>query len=298
MKNALVIGGTGYLGRHVIASLKSRSITIYATCNKTPFPQDSAINVVHGGIAAIDHELINRIKPDVIFHLARPAIPRLRRLGRIVAAQLAAYYNQRLIRQLMLSRHRPRLVFASGSLMYGNSSNPHDEDAPLNPVSYARDYLAGEMPLVRLASSGSYPCMVIRLPWMLGNGSWFRWFYLNSVARSGKIPAFGNTLNMMEIIDVHDAAQMVIAAADKAGKPGVFNVVTQGAISQDVFLQTTASAFDAAIVDHSELFGKVEKAVYEAFTSSIQITTKYPELYAGFSYTPLMESLEKIAESK
>ncbi len=298
MKKALVIGGAGYLGRHVIASLKSRAVTIHATCNKTPFPEDSAIHVIRGGISAIDHRLIDRIQPDVVFHLARPVIPRLRRVGRIVAAQLAAFYNRRLIRQLMQSEHKPKLVFASGSLMYGNSPIPHDEDSPLNPVSYARDYIAGEIPLVRLAHSGSYPCMVVRLPWLLGNGSWFRWFYLDSMARTGKIPAFGNTQNMMEIIDVQDAVQMMIMIADKAGKPGIFNVVTKGAVSQDDFLQMTASAFDAAIVDHSELFGKVEKAVYEAFTSSIQITTKYPELYAGFSHTPLMESLKKIVESK
>lgn len=296
MKKALVIGGTGYLGRHLIAALKAGNFSIYAIQHKRPVSEDAGVSVIPGGIRAVNRRLINTIRPDVIFHLARPVVPYFKKFGRLVAAQLAARNNQKLIHELQRSENRPLLLFASGSLMYGNSGQPHTEMAALNPISYARQYVGGEMPLVNCVAEKSYPLVLIRLPWLLGNGSWFKWFYLDNIFRNQAIPAFGDMSNMMEIIDVNDAARLMIRIAGRIEGAGVHNILTQGAISQQEFAETIAGVFSAEILDHKKLLGKTEKAALEAFQSSIRLNTMHPEIFQDFNFTPLKKSLLRIRD--
>jgi len=296
MKSALVIGGTGYLGAHLIEGLKAMNCDIHAIQNKRPLPQSAGISVISGGIKSVNSRLINQIRPEIIFHLARPVFPYLKKYGRMMAAQLASKYNKNLIDALGCAEVQPLLVFASGSLMYGNSDQKHNELAPLNPVSYARQYFTGELPLLRCLSEKTYPVALIRLPWLLGNGSWFKWFYLKNISEKKTIPAFGNMTNMMEVIDVKDAVQLMLRIAMKHGDAGVYNIITQGALSQRCFAGKVAEVFSVKIMDHTQVTGKIEKAAMEAFTSSIQLDTLHPDIFHGFSYKSLSETLEWIRD--
>jgi nucleoside-diphosphate-sugar epimerase len=296
MKKVLVIGGTGFLGRHLLAALKAEDFSIYAVQHKRPFFDGAGLTVIPGGIRAINCHLINAIRPDVIFHLARPVLPYFKNIGRWVAAQLAAHNNQRLISELRQSEARPLLLFASGSLMYGNSDRPHNETAALNPLSYARQYVLGEMPLIKCVATKSYPLVLIRLPWLLGCDSWFKWFYLDNIFKNQAIPAFGNMSNMMEIIDINDAARLMIRIARRAEGAGIYNICSQGAVSQQQFTETIAGVFSVQTFDYKKLLGKTEQAALEAFQSSIRLSTIHPEIFRDFNYAPLKKSLLKIRD--
>ncbi len=295
MKKVLVIGGSGFLGRHVVSELISRGIEVHAIEHHTSLTPRPGLNIIRGRISSIHRKLIESLKPDVVFHLARPKFPLLRKAGRMLAARWAAIQNQRLVRELEISAHQTSLVFASGSLMYGNSALPFDEDSPLKPFSYAKQYYPGEIPILYALQSNKINVKVIRCPWLLDKGSWFEWFYLRSMREYGAVPLFGDGNNLMEIIDIRDAARLVANFAGNKTAGGIINMVTSGAISQIEFAKKISAISGFPVKDHRELFqNRLEKEALEAFTSNIVLITKYPQLTAGFEYTELDESLDRI----
>lgn len=295
MKKVLVIGGSGFLGRQVVSELMSRGIEVHAIEHHTHLAPRPGLNIIRGRIGNIDRKLIGNLKPDVVFHLARPKFPLLRKAGRMLAARWAALQNQRLVRELERSGHQTSLVFASGSLMYGNAPLPFDEDSPLKPFSYAKQYYPGEIPILDALRSNKISVRIIRCPWLLDKGSWFEWFYLRSMREHRAIPIFRDGNNLMEIIDIRDAARLVVNFAGDKTAGGIINMVTSGAISQKEFAKKISAISGFPVKDHRELFqNRLEKEALEAFTSNIVLITKYPQLTAGFQYTGLEESLKRI----
>jgi nucleoside-diphosphate-sugar epimerase len=294
-KKIIVIGGSGFLGSHLISAFREKNTEVFALKNQKDIAGISNENIIQGGLKAITRELIDAISPDAIFHFARPVMPRFRQFGRLLAARKAAYYNGKLLHILSKTSHRPLLVFASGSLMYGNSQQPHDETSPLQPISFARQYYKGELPIVNACSKKQYPIKVFRLPWLLGNGSWFRWFYLENILKKNAIPSFGDRQNKMEIIDVRDAVELMIEIALRDKTPAIVNIPAKEAITQEKFLNEVAGRFNTKIKNHTAIFpGKLEKAVMEAFTSNIQLKSQYPEYFRDFQYRTLAGSLQSL----
>ncbi|MCF8366335.1 MAG: NAD(P)-dependent oxidoreductase [Bacteroidales bacterium] len=294
MKKALLIGGSGFLGCYLLEELIAQDFEVYAIRYQKTIPGLPKEQLIAGGLKAIDKKLIDEISPDFVFHTARPSMPRWRRQGRKLAALKAAWYNSKLIKVLGKSSARPTLVFASGSLMYGSSATPHDEASPLNPISFARQYYKGELPLVKAAQKQIYPTKIFRLPWMLGNGSWFRWFYLENIRQKKAIPAFGSRQNFMEIIDVRDAAKLMLKISLESKANGIFNIPSQKAVTQQQFLEQISGVFSAKIINYQNLYpGRMEKEIPEAYNSSIILKTNFPHYFGGYTYQPLLTSIEQ-----
>jgi nucleoside-diphosphate-sugar epimerase len=151
------------------------------------------------------------------------------------------------------------------------------------------------MPVVHSIKAGLFPVMVVRMPWLLGQGSWFEWFYLRTMRQQKAIPLFGNGENKMEIIDVTDAARLLIRIAHTSLPPGVYNVISSGAVSQLEFAGKLATLSGLPVKDHRELFpAGLEQEAFEAFTSNIELTTKFPEIFDGFEFTSLDEAIIRI----
>lgn len=291
MKRVVLIGASGFLGSHVLKELKLQGIEVFAVQNKSPLDENE-VQLIRGGIRALTKKRIDEIQPDVILHCARPSMPRFRQLGRKMAAAKAYLNNKWLIRQLQESESKPKLLFASGSLMYGNSDHSHNEDSPLHPISYARQYFRGEMPLVNAIRDGSYPIAMLRFPWLLGDGSWFKWFYAENAKKHHAIPGFGDMQNKMEIIDIEDAAKLMLRYAN-ANLNGIFNVFNKP-VTQAEFLRLVSKNLKLPIKDHSEIFPRgLEKESIEAFTSNIILSTKYPKILDAYSFSPIQETLKR-----
>lgn len=294
MKKAIIIGASGFIGSHLWKKLREAKFQTIAVQHKRPLPVLPDISVIEGGIKAVTPRLLNEIKPDFIFHCARPTLPILRRFGRSVAARKAADYNQKLIDACKQSNHRPLIVFASGSLMYGNHDQPVTEDFPLNPISFARQYHKGEQPLINEVYKKDYPVMMLRFPWLLGNGSWFKWFYLEQIRSQHAIPLFGDGNNKMHILDLQDAAGLILQYARKKNEAGIFNVFGNEPLSQNEFVNKVSTIFQADIKSSSDLFGKSEKETIEAFTSNIALQTHYPDIIRSTQFTSIDKTLERI----
>lgn len=298
MKNVLVIGGSGFSGRCLLKELLRLGYQVFAIENRNPLQQASNIHVIKGGVRAVTCNLINDLRPEAVFHFARPRFPRLKRAGRLLAARLAALQNQRLICELERAAHPCRLIFASGSLMYGSSPSPLDEDSPLHPVSFARQYYYGENPVLDALRAKKLPIMLLRFPWLLGAGSWFEWFYLRPMNKAHSVPLFGKGDNYMEVLDVADAARLSVKYAFQHHHQGICNIVSASPVTQLEFAKAVSDVSGYPVNDYRAVFpGHLEKEVLQAFTSNIILKTKYPELQINQIFTPLKDTLAGIFQA-
>lgn len=290
----MIIGGSGYLGKSVLKTLLLNYDVIYAVQNKTPIPDHKKIRVIQGGLKSVSSELLSRIKPSCIFHCGRPTLSGFRRLGRILAAQKAYSLNKTLIQEIKKSNIETRLVFASGSLAYGNSPQPHNEFAKLNPISYSRQYIKGELPVLNEKGTDKFKVLVLRFPWLLGDASWFEWFYLQNIQKSGEIPLFGKGSNYMSLIDVKDASALMTKYAEVVDETGVYNIFSPVQIMQKAFAEIVARVFKAEIVPYSKIYPKLETAALDAFQSNIILETRYPSVLSAYKFTNPEETLRAV----
>ncbi len=293
MSRYILIGGSGFLGAHVLEELIRQGEEIHVVEHRNKIPESTQYKIIPGGISSLHTAFLDKLKPDVIFHCARPRIPSLRWAGRKFAAGIAARLNKKLLKSLQRCTLHPRLVFASGSLMYGNHEYPREESDELNPISFARQYYKGEIPLLSACKKKEYPVQVLRFPWLLGNASWFKWFYQDNIEKKQAIPAFGDRQNMMHFLDVRDAAALMVRYARKAPCPNIYNIYSEHLVKQEEFLKILSGKFHAEIKDYQEVFdGSIENEALEAFTSNIILKTDYREILDQFKFRTLDESLE------
>ncbi len=295
MHTVIVIGGSGFLGSRVLQELVKRGYRVFATQNKSQLPAHPQVTPIEGGISALTAEMIQQLNPLAIYHCARPTFPRLRKWGRMLAAEKARRLNKQLLHEIKESGTKPQLLFAAGSLSYGSSNTPHDEQSPLNPLSYARQYLRGERPFLKNPHAYPNPVLVLRFPWLLGDGSWFSWFYLKNISQQKPIPLFGKGENHLSIIDANDAAQLMVLYAEQGIGGGVYNIFSPQVYNQKAFLELVRQQFGCEIADYTHLYGhKIEKAAIEAFYSNIILTSKYPDILRVFPFKTIPETLKEL----
>jgi nucleoside-diphosphate-sugar epimerase len=222
-------------------------------------------------------------------------MPRYRKWGRVMAAIQAKHLNRFLLSQIERSENPPSLIFASGSLVYGNSNLPHSEDAPLSPISYSRQYHHGENPVLQAIHEDKMRVMMLRFPWLLGKGSWFQWFYIKSLQEKNQVPLFGDGSNLMSLISLHDAARMMVRYGMSDLGSGIYNVFSPVTVTQKSFAGMVAGNYAGTVTDYLNLYPKgVEKSVYEAFTSNILLDSNHPEILKGYPFQRLDEILQEI----
>lgn len=295
MKTVILIGSSGFLGSHVLAELLEKNYQVLAARHKSPLPYHANLKVLTGGIRGINKALIDQCKPEFIIHTARPTMPSLKKLGRRIAGFKAYSLNKYLLKQMELSSSRPKIIFASGSLAYGSSTSVHDENSKLNPISFSRQYIRGEQPFIKATKNNSHPVCLVRMPWLTGNGSWFKWFYLENIKKYKAIPLFGEGKNIMEVIDVKDAARLMIRIGEYNQNIPVVNLSSPYRYTQKEFATLTSEVFRCSIKNYQLIYPhKPEKEILEAFYSNILLKTNYPEIFEGFTYTDPIQRIRQI----
>ena len=295
MSKVIVIGASGFLGSKVLDHLISEGYQVFATQNNKTIPRANEISIIPGGIKGLSTTRLREINPVAIFHCARPTFPYFKKWGRMLAAEKARRLNKRLVKQLEKSGLATTLVFASGSLSYGNSEVAHSERSPLNPLSYAKQYIRGESPFLKDHSDSKFKVIVLRFPWLLGKGSWFSWFYLKNMQEQKKIPLFGRGYNLMSVIGVHDAARLMILYSKHQLSSGVYNIYSPFLPTQKEFAKMVSAQFNCEITDYRNLYPHgLEKTVVEAFYSNIVLDSDYQEVLQKYPFKPIEKVLEEM----
>lgn len=142
-----VTGASGFIGRHVLAELKARSVESIALIHS---PGSRSLDDLASRVVSLDlhqapvdvFELMGR--PDVLVHLAWSGLPNYRSLHHF-EHELPAQY--RFLRSL-IDAGLQNLVAAGTCFEYGMQSGPLNEEMPpqpSNPYGHAKDALRRQL---------------------------------------------------------------------------------------------------------------------------------------------------------
>ena len=108
---------------------------------------------------------------------------------------------------------KTNIYFRGNSILIKSDPKKNEivnEDYKLNPTSFARQYHIAESPWYESQGKENFTTIMLRLPWVVGNGSWFTGSYINYAINHGYVPLYGDGSNWMSLIDVHDCCSLAL----------------------------------------------------------------------------------------
>jgi nucleoside-diphosphate-sugar epimerase len=286
VKRVLLLGGTGFIGSHVLSRLRARADvrTMVLAHRNVDHRSLEDVNVVVDSLTHWDLSWIDVFEPDTIIHVAR--LGGSGRLGRSIASRRGRRANQRLVDWLAEHAPNTKVVFVSGTLVYGDCGDADvDEASALNPTAFAREYIGAEVPWMDAQRAGSLPVTIVRPPWVVGPGSWFHAHYVRPARRHGEVPLYGSGDNWMTFLDVEDCAGAIVHLAERAQDPMTVNLLAPGQWTrQRDFAETLARLLSARVlqVDVHDRRRVRDRAIGEALTFSLRATTNRPTALDGY----------------
>ncbi len=236
MRRAIVTGGRGFIGRHLVADLRRRAVQV-TTIGSSPSQDRRHIDLGQGAWnAAQIASILEADRPDAIFHLAGTAVGRPADLARVNIGLALS-----LLQALGKTGQRPLLVVAGSASEYGAaiaSGVPVCESARCRPVSpYGRSKLAQTRAALSYGDATGTPVLVARIfnpigpgiPEHLALGSFAA--QIASVAGQRGTLRTGNIDVERDFIDVEHVASMLCNLALNPAARGIVNVCSGKAIS-------------------------------------------------------------------
>jgi nucleoside-diphosphate-sugar epimerase len=268
-RTILVLGSNGFIGREFVKELLSnkREDDQFYFLNRTfPAQQIEGVHYFTGDFTHFDWTSLPS-SPDIVIHFARNSSKRGRKWGRLLASFKGYFGNKRLLNYLSRQHKQCRVFYLSGSLMYGNHTEIVTEKTPLQPISFAKEYIYAEQPFLT-NNLKNIDVTFVRVPWVLGFGSWFDAFYLKKIKTEQTVPIYGDGSNTMAFILNQDIAKCMVHLLDKPFQP-VINLAYDYYISQAEFSQIIANKLHLPLTTIP--IHTFERAIKEAFTSSIKL---------------------------
>ncbi|BCS33280.1 NDP-sugar dehydratase or epimerase [Luteitalea sp. TBR-22] len=234
-RHALVTGGAGFIGSHVVAALRAGGAAVTVLDDLSMGRREAvpaAARFIHGDVR--DEAAVRRALDgvDVVFHLAAQVT---------VRGSFARFYEDLdtnvmgtacLVRALDPSRVR-WFTLASSMAVYADSPDGHPvaETHPTTPQSpYGVGKLAAEGVARQVLAMRGVPCTVLRYFNTFGPGQAYTPYvgvitiFLTRLLR-GEVPViFGDGEQQRDFVHVQDVAAATVAAVGRP--PGTYNVGT------------------------------------------------------------------------
>jgi UDP-glucose 4-epimerase len=253
---AIVTGGAGFIGSHVVDALladgqrvvvvddlstgDSRRVASEATLEIVDITDRGALDVV-----------VDAAEPEAIFHLAAQSSVTVSVADpqRDCAINVGGTLNV----LEAATRHGAPVVFTStGGALYGNRAPlPTPEDTPPAPISpYGASKWAGEAYLTTWREAGGIPHAVCRLGNVYGprqsphGEAGVVAIFSHRLWQSVSPALYGFGTPTRDYVHVHDVARALLAAA---GRAGVFNVSTGVETAVSELFEVMRAAADVAI---------------------------------------------------
>jgi GDP-4-dehydro-6-deoxy-D-mannose reductase len=270
MSTAVVTGGAGFVGGHLVALLRSQGWDVIGV-GRTNRPPASDARFVQMDLSAPDTverltSLIADSRPDVVFHLA--ASTRLATdVERLVADSVLA--TAAVCGAVRRAEARVRVVLAGSSAQYGDlpvDQNPVDEDAACRPVTaYGFAKLAGESVARALAAGADIDVVPVRAfnhigpgePERTVGGALARRVAALKAGRIDRLPV-ADLEAVRDFTDVRDIARGYLAVAERGRTGRVYNLCSGRATSVRDVLDSLlrAAGLDWSSVDSQPATGR------------------------------------------
>ncbi|HEX7860556.1 MAG TPA: NAD-dependent epimerase/dehydratase family protein [Verrucomicrobiae bacterium] len=237
---ALVTGGAGFIGSHLVEALCARGANVRVLDDLSLGSAQNLshikgnIDLIHGTIG--NRDLIRKAVhgAELVFHLAAyPSVAYSVEQPEITN-QINLDASLALLAEAATAGAR-RIVFSSSSAVYGERSEPARESDPVNPLSpYALQKYAAERYVLLYSNLRGMPGTALRYFNVFGPRQSFNSPYSGVIARfctalvSNIRPTlFGAGDQSRDFVSVHDVVQANLLAAEKDAAVGrVFNIGT------------------------------------------------------------------------
>lgn len=233
MKNVLVIGGSGFIGSHVVEAMVDFGFKVRVLCRSINSFQVPLPNVDYrlGNFndTAFLSETLENI--DIVFHLVSSTVPATSNRDPVGDVNSNLTSSIRLL-QLMQQQSVPEIVFlSSGGTVYGIPSTERiDESHPLKPIcSYGVVKVAIENYLYMFQELYGIKSLVLRVsnPYgprqaRVGVQGAISTFVNRTLAKES-IQIWGDGTTVRDYVYVKDVASICVKAAESFTS-GVFNV--------------------------------------------------------------------------
>lgn len=221
----LIIGGSGFIGRRLVATITPLCGQVVTAHRGTPSVGTGAVEVDVTRVEEM-RALVRDSRPTIVFNLAgrRPAAAEEDPRKTIDLNLLAAI---ELLRECTV-RDVSRVVLVGSAEEYGDQATPVSEDAPLRPRSiYGASKAAMTLHALALHAAMRAPVVVVRPFSVYGPGAPLHMFVAEAADCAARGVPFRMTegLQRRDLIHVDDVVAGLIAAAtvpDVEGK--VFNL--------------------------------------------------------------------------
>ena len=143
---AVVTGGAGFIGSHVVEALLARGDEVHVLDNLSKGKRErvAAGAELHVGDIRDPDAVFDAVRPEAVFHLAAQADVRLSVEQPEVDADVNVLGTVRILEAAR--RHRAKVIFSStGGAIYGECTSPVSESADRQPLApYGASKLCGE----------------------------------------------------------------------------------------------------------------------------------------------------------
>ena len=243
-KPVLVTGGTGFIGRHVLASGLAAGIDVTNLSMQTAAPPGVKHFQADLGDIETLKAFMQRVRPVAILHLAAGGIA----YGTGTLSALLTANTLKLEGLLELAAAldpMPQVVLAGSGFEYGLSDYPHSENEPLEPFSpYGVSKAAAT--LVARFYARKMPITVLRLFSVYGPGEKSPRLapYIIECVMRGEPVELTQCEQLRDYTYVADVAESFWRALSKAPQPGnlrIINVASGHAVTLREYVETLAA---------------------------------------------------------
>jgi UDP-glucose 4-epimerase len=230
---AIVTGGAGFIGSHVVEALRARGDHVEVFDNLATGKRENVpygVRLHEGDIRDDAESVFDAVRPDACFHLAAQADVRVSVSRPEYDADVNVLGTIRVLEAAR--RHGAKLVFSStGGAIYGECDAPAPEDSPRRPLApYGTSKLAGEEYVATYNRLYGTSHVVLRYGNVYGprqdpRGEAGVVAIFMSRLRDGDVPRiFGDGRQTRDYVFAGDVAEATLAALAAAG--GVYNIGT------------------------------------------------------------------------
>jgi 2-alkyl-3-oxoalkanoate reductase len=243
MSTILVIGGNGFVGRHVVSALQGRgdSVRVLALPDEDArWLQQRDVAVYRGDVRRTETLAAPMRGVDAVLHLAA-MMDVWRPMADYYAVNVTGTENA--CRAALAAGVR-RFVHMSSSSVYGMAlGRPADESFPLAPFPdpYPVTKAAGDMAVQRMIADDHLPAVIIRPDQIFGPGDHLHFGKMADRLRAGKGVIAGPGDNAMPFVYIADAVQGLLLALDHEHAAGhTYNITNDSPLTQQELLEAIA----------------------------------------------------------
>src|SRR5438067_9021375 len=229
---AIVTGGAGFIGSHVVDALLARGDEVHVLDDLSAGKQERVAGgaVLHVPDVRAPDEVFDAVRPDAVLHLAAQANVRTSVERPDHDAEVNILGTLRVLEAAR--RHGARIVFSStGGAIYGECAGPASETAERRPLApYGTSKLCGEEYLATWNRLYGTSHVSLRLgnvygPRQMPHGEAGVVAIFMGLLRDGGTPTiFGDGSQTRDYVYVGDVADAMVRALDRDG--GTYNVGT------------------------------------------------------------------------